>query len=129
MFKVTYEYVIIATLISYLTFSYLSAYFSRKQLGEKSTFSFVILDFFPIRLLCPYIIAVIVIGFNLTYLICLPLLIFIILNKVELNQVITTIKTIIVRPDVIDIVEQINYKSPFNSPLEKWNEEVNSHIN
>jgi O-antigen/teichoic acid export membrane protein len=128
MLKVTYEYVIIATLISYLAFSYLSTYFSRKQLGEKTTFSSVILDFFPIRLLCPYIISVIVIGFNLTYLICLPLLSFIILNKVELNQVISTIKTIIVSPNVVDIGEQKGYKSPFNPPLEKWKDEINSHL-
>jgi hypothetical protein len=50
------------------------------------------------------------------------------LNKVELNQVISTIKTIIVSPNVVDIGEQKGYKSPFNPPLEKWKDEINSHL-
>ncbi len=106
IFKLTYEYVIIATLVSYFVFSYLCTHFSRKLLREKTTFFSVILDFFPIRLLFPYIIGVILIIWNLEYLIFMPLLSFIMLNKAELKQIIITVKTVVFRPNIIDINEK-----------------------
>lgn len=105
LFKLNYEYVIIATLVSYIVFSYLCTHFSREKLGERIAFFSVILDFFPMRLLIPYIIAVIIIVWNLEYLIFIPLLVFIISNKAELKQIIITIKTVISRPNIIDINE------------------------
>ncbi len=103
LFKATYEYVIIATLISYFIYSYLIARLVRRKLDEKTIPIYVILDFFPLRLLIPYILAVIIIILRLEYLIFIPLLTFIILNKVEFKQITTTIKTVFSRPSIIDI--------------------------
>ena len=105
IFKLTYEYIIISTLISYFVFSYLCTKYSRKKLGEKAVFFSIILDFFPIRLLVPYIVSFILIVWNLEYLIFTPLLIFILLNKIELKQIIITIKTVISKPDIVDITD------------------------
>jgi O-antigen/teichoic acid export membrane protein len=105
VFKVSYEYVIISTLISYFVFSYSCAKFSNQIIGEKNSASYVLLEFFPIRLLIPYVIAVIIIGWNLEFFIFLPLLVFIMSNVRELKQIIKTIKIIITRPNIVDIEE------------------------
>jgi O-antigen/teichoic acid export membrane protein len=105
LFKATYEYVIIATLVSYFIYSYLLVKFARRKLGEKTIPIYVIFDFFPLRLLIPYILAVVIIIMKLEYLIFIPFLTFLILNRIELKQIITTITTIISRPSIIDIKE------------------------
>lgn len=102
-FKLTYEYLILATLITYFVFSYCCTLYSRKILEQKTNPISVILDFFPLRLLIPYLISVLMILFNFTYLIFLPLLVFIVLNISEIKQIIGTIKVIILRPTIVDI--------------------------
>ena len=102
-FKLTYEYLILATLISYFVFSYCCTLYTRKRLGQITNPISVISDFFPLRLLIPYLISVLMILFNFTYIIFLPLLVFIVLNIAEIKQIIGTIKVIILRPTIVDI--------------------------
>ena len=103
VFKVSYEYVIISTLISYFVFSYSCTKYSNRIIGDEKSFFYVILDFFPLRLLIPYLISVVIIVFNLVYLIFLPLLLFIFLNRKTLKQIVVMIKTIITKPNLVDI--------------------------
>ena len=105
LLKVGYEYVIISTLISYFVFSFSCAKLSNQIIGEKITTYYVILEFFPIRLLVPYIIAVLIIALNLEYFIFIPFLLFVILNKPEIKEIINVIKSIITRPNIVDLNE------------------------
>lgn len=103
IFKTSYEYVIIATLISYLFFGFCCTIFSNKLIGRQNTFIQCILDFFPVKLLIPYLTSVVIIAFDFEYLIFLPLIIFIIFNITELKQIIITITSMIHNPKVVDI--------------------------
>jgi hypothetical protein len=72
-------------------------------IGEKTTMINVLLDFFPLRLLIPYIISVLIISLNFEFLIFIPFLAFILLNTTEIKEIITVIKTIITRPNIVDL--------------------------
>ncbi len=103
IFKVSYEYVIISTLISYLFFGYCCTIYSNKISGKKITFLKVIFEFFPVRLLIPYLIAVVLISINLGHLVFLALIAFLLFNKKELKQIIITIKAVVNKPNLVDI--------------------------
>ena len=103
IFELTYEYLILATLFSYLVFSYCCAFYTRKRLGQILNPVKIFLDFFPLRLLVPYSISVLLILLDLTYFLFLPLMVFIVSNRLELGQIILTVKAIILRPSIVDI--------------------------
>lgn len=103
IFKVSYEYVIISTLISYLFFGYSCTRFSNKLIARKNTYFNDILDFFPIRLLMPYLTAVMLIIFNFENFMFLTLIVFILFNKNEAKQIIKMISKIIKSPNLVDI--------------------------
>lgn len=104
-FQVSFEYVIISTLISYCLFSYLCAKHSLEISGVKKSFVGVINDFLPTRLLIPYLLAVFMTLMKFKYVIFIPLLLFLLFNRVELKSIMNTIKRIISRPNIIDIKE------------------------
>jgi len=101
--KITYDYVIIATLVSYLIFSFLCTEFSRKKLGENIEFKAILFDFFPVRLLVPYLISIGAIILNSEYLMAAPLLVYCILNSNEIRLIFATIRKFIFKPNIIDI--------------------------
>ncbi|WP_405377619.1 polysaccharide biosynthesis C-terminal domain-containing protein [Nonlabens sp. Asnod3-A02] len=103
IFKVNYEYVIIATMLSYTLYGYLTAKFALKYLGIKRSNSNYILEFFPIKLLIPYILAVVVVVYGNWAITTIPLIIFAVLNKKELLKLITTLKTMLSKPDIINL--------------------------
>ncbi len=104
-YKVTYEYLILATLASYFLFSFLCAFYARKLLNLKTNILSVLDDFIPARLLIPYLFSIIIIVLNLAYFIFIPLIAFVLLNMKEIQQIFKTIKVIIFRPTIVDINE------------------------
>ena len=99
----SYEYVVLATMASYMYYSYLCAYYGRKNIGLSKSFITVLLDGFPLRLLIPFCIAVAVsIYGNQTWTV-LPLLVFVMLNIKAIKSICRTIKKLIVNPNIVDI--------------------------
>lgn len=98
-----YQYVVLATMAGYLLYSLLCVIYGKRILKINLTFKNVIDDFFPYKLLIPYIIALIGIVFNCAYSIFVVIVIFILLNISSLKQLVYLIKNIIVHPNIVDI--------------------------
>lgn len=102
--KVDYQYVVISVLIAYLIFSLISFHEGNKLLRENNqSFVFSIKNFFPIKLLIPYAVALIIVLLQLNSLLILPLMIFIILNIKDLKYLKSIIIKLLKRPNIIDI--------------------------
>lgn len=103
VFYVSYEYVIISTLISYFLFTCLIVYRGKKLLGVKQTFKNLLEDVFPVKLLIPYVAASIVTFLNNGLLMLIPLFLFIILNLKEICEIYNSFRKILVNPSVVDM--------------------------
>src|SRR5690606_37660270 len=81
LFKVSYDKVIISTMISYLLMVVLLSYFGRKSLQLKIDLKSLVQDIFPFNIFIPYFSSLVLIlgDFNNQYYI-IPLLLFLILN-------------------------------------------------
>ena len=101
-FKITYEYIILSTLLSYFIFSFFCAYYTKKLLKEGTSFFDVFLEVFPIRLFLPFLSCFILIFLKSVIFISIPLVLFLILNKSQINEIIVTCKIIIFKPSFID---------------------------
>jgi len=100
---ITYEYVIIATLVSYFIFTYLIVYCGKKILSQKAKFRIILKDSFPVRILIPFMVAVVVTVINSSYVTFLPLVIFVSINTSEIKEIYRMFKRILYNPNVIDI--------------------------
>lgn len=100
---VPYYMMTISIMISYLFFAYACSWFAHKNMKKKSTLISFINSIMPLSLLCPFILTVFIVMINKPYLMLFPLFIFIIMNKRELLEIISTIKAIINKPNIVDI--------------------------
>lgn len=103
IFHVTYEYVILATTITYILYTYLCVHFGKRQMGLKDGLLKNFTDCFQLSLLVPYIIAIAVVLSGIKLLLPLPLIVYIFLNKKAIKEIILKVKTIINKPNVIDL--------------------------
>ncbi|QIH31567.1 oligosaccharide flippase family protein [Sphingobacterium sp. DR205] len=94
IFHVTYEYIIFATMMSYLLYSYLSTYFAKRYMGESGSFLSTFNESFHYRLLLPYLMAVILVIFNFEWAMIIPLIFFLFLNWKGFKLIYQTIKRI-----------------------------------
>ena len=101
--QVTYEYVILATTFTYVLYTYLCVHFGKRQMGLKDGFLKNFTDCFQLSLLVPYIIAISVVLSGIKLLLPLPLIVYIFLNKKAIKEIILKVKTIINKPNVIDL--------------------------
>jgi O-antigen/teichoic acid export membrane protein len=103
VFRVTFNYVAIATLLSYLVISAWTYIKGEIMLiGSMSLMEFV-KDYFPLTLLIPYIVALIVTTLDLYWLFWLPLALVLVLNIKGIVSMIGFIRNILVKPDIINI--------------------------
>lgn len=102
--KISYEYIIIATMFSYILFAFACVYFGRRHLSLSLNFHNIINECFPLSHLIPYISAILISIFQYnTFLSFLPLAIFLFLNYKIIFKIMDTIKHIIYKPNIIDI--------------------------
>lgn len=101
--KVTFEYVIIATMISYIVYAFLTSYFSLKYLGVSKKGWDITNEFFPLRSFIPYVLAVVLVAYGNWSLTVIPLIIFVILNRSHLLKLISTLRTMLHKPDIINL--------------------------
>ena len=99
----SYDYVILATLVSYFVFAYLSVSYGKKEICQKSDFTTVMKDTFPIGILIPFSVAVVVTIINSPYLMFFPVLTFIMINIHAIREIYRQFRRILNNPSVIDI--------------------------
>lgn len=103
LIKVTYEYVVIGTLISYFVFSYITVYSGKKELKQSVGFTSIMKECFPLGIFIPFIGAVIVTLFDNAYLSFIPIALFLCINLKEMREIFTSFKRIVLKPEIIDI--------------------------
>lgn len=104
VFHFGYQYIIIATMISYLGYSIMAAYYSKEYL-EKGSFRWANLykEVFPIKLMVPFIIALMISLLKFDYFVFAPLVVFMILNRKDIVEIIKISKTMIKQPNIVDV--------------------------
>lgn len=101
-FDVGYQYVVFATMISYIIYMILSSFFSSLLFDKNYSFKKVMLESFPTRLFLPFFIAVFICLFNVK-LIFISLILFVILNRLQLKDNVKLVVKIIKNPEFINI--------------------------
>ena len=100
--KVAFSYVILSTMLTYYIYTFLVITYGQKAINRGKMVD-VLKDHLPLRLLLPYIVALVVSLLKLEYLIWLPLVVFVLMNIRELNTIKETINKIIIRPEVVNL--------------------------
>ena len=100
--QVSYQYIILATLIAYYAFALFSIYWGEKFLGTSSFFQALKISF-PLKLLIPYLTALGITIINNVYLFWIPLIIYILLNMSSIKEMTNKIKVLINNPNAINL--------------------------
>ena len=99
-----YELVIFATMVAYFIYTYLTVYFTKRNIGFKSqSIMSNLLDCFGINILVPYLISLVLIVFNYKSLTFVPLVIFILLSKRDILFLLLNIKKILYNKNFLKI--------------------------
>lgn len=102
-----YDLVLLATLISYVLFTLLCSFFMLRFIGEPCCLGLVLKTAFPMRISIPYIIALCVVLFfsegSYFWVLFIPLIVFILLNKDLLTETINMMVRLIRKPEIIDL--------------------------
>lgn len=101
--RCSFEFVIIATVISYWVFSLLSILFGRQQMGEKLSVFFILRESFPLRLLLPFISSVFFIIFKIWWLLPAPFIFYFLCNYREIREIAQTFRRLLSDPKMFDV--------------------------
>ena len=99
---VSFSTVIVSTLITYLFFSMAAMYFGRTIVGKFKLKDFLF-QYFPLRLLIPYLLALIFIFNGLQDWLIVTMLIFFVMNIKVFERIMDALKTILIKPDVVNL--------------------------
>lgn len=102
VFKVPFSFVILATLVAYLLFSFFNVYVGKRLLG-KFSLGEIIRDAFPLRLWIPYVTALLLVLGALYRWLPVVLLLYLLLNYRDLSMIAKTGRKMIARPGVVDL--------------------------
>ena len=104
IFHVNFAFVIVATMVTYFIYVFLLGYIGRKNLQLSTTIFSILKDIYPIRLFIPYLLSLGLIIFETAEIyFMIPLLLFLSLNYKSLIKIKQLAKTVIVKPDFINI--------------------------
>lgn len=101
--KLPYQYVIVATWLSYFLYTYLCIYYCRKLLSKEDSFFSILKESFPIGLLLPVISGIIIAIVNARALVFIPLLLYVVLNFKIFVTLYNSVLLLIRNPKIIDI--------------------------
>lgn len=102
--NVTYDFVIMGTLVANLIFIFVTGYLGAQVLGTDKKMVAIFKTIFPVSLLAPYLVSLALILFNMSFLwFIIPVVIFIILNKNSIKQIFDYLKGVINNPNIINI--------------------------
>ncbi len=101
-FNVSFSYVIVATLITYIIYSFTVLCFGLLILKD-FVWHRALMDYFPLRLFCPYLSALLCTFLMCEYFMWIPVVLFILLNRREGVELFETIKAIIINPNKVNL--------------------------
>lgn len=101
--RVQYQYVILATIGSYILYTFLCVYFGKRKMNLKEGFLKDFEDCFPLRLLVPFVIAIVFIFLDLKYYMLIPFLVFMLFNLRSLREIGKKIRILLNKPNVVDL--------------------------
>lgn len=102
VFNVSFSYVILATLVTYLFFSSACIIIGKKLLGRFPVAD-ILKESFPVRLWLPYVAALGIAVWGYQSWIFIPLILYIACNRKDIRAICEMIKKILVRPNVVNI--------------------------
>lgn len=102
--KLPYELVIFSTLATYFLYVFAISYMGKAILGDSSNFVTVIQQSFPIRIIFPiFVTVVLIINKNNYFLFLAPLFLYLLLNIKEIKSVVQTLILIIKNPKIFNL--------------------------
>lgn len=102
LLRVSFSYVIIATLITYYLYTLMIVFDGCKHLGDKKIVE-VIVELMPLRLLIPYIIAFVITLLQWESYIWIPIVFLILLNSKQIRKIMDVTKLLLFRPEVVNL--------------------------
>ncbi len=102
IFKVSFSFVIVATMITYFVFATLVLTKSRALL-DGGTFKDAIMTVMPTRLIIPFATALIVSIFDCENMMCLPLIVFLLLNYKAIVELKNIVVKLLFKPEIVDL--------------------------
>ena len=102
-FDCNYEFVMVATLLSYLAFSILSIVLGIRQMGERVVLLSVLKESLPVRLLIPYMSTALFFVVHQIWVLPIPLILFAIFNKSIIKELIHTSHRLLNNPNMLDV--------------------------
>lgn len=104
IFNISLMYIIFSTGLAYLVYSFLVVYYGMKLYRDTINIKVLLAESFPLRLLLPYILAILATFiFPNTYSSVATLIIFILLNIKEIKEIKTFSMKLIKTPDILHI--------------------------
>lgn len=104
VFHVTFAYIIMATMITYFIYVYMLGRVGRDMLNLNTIFASVIKDVFPLKLILPFALNLILAFLSLSYIfLLLPVVLFGLLNYKTIIGLRPLVKTMVLNSNVIDI--------------------------
>lgn len=100
--NVEFSYVVLAVMVTYLCFSLMAFVESKKIIGSLN-WGNVVKNFFPLKLLIPYMVALVISFYSFQYLMFVPIIIFIVLNYKDITKIINIGKQLIKNPNIADV--------------------------
>ncbi len=100
--KVSFSYVILATLASYLFFSFLIVMKGKEAIGVYKIHE-TLINFFPLRLVIPYIAALFISLLNIIYLIWVPIFLYLLFNMSDIKMMLCMAQKLVHNPNISDI--------------------------
>lgn len=97
--KCSFSYVILATMTTYVIFSASAVIFGRRQIGMGVSWG----EWFPLRLLIPYMVALSLTFLHASNWMILPLLLFFLLNRQQLLEIKNTSLLLLKEPDKVNL--------------------------
>lgn len=97
--KCSFEYVILATMITYIIFSSTVMRYARLQLDLGMSWR----EWFPLRLSLPYLVALIISILQESTLIFIPMLLYILMNRQQLMEIKSTSLLLLKRPEKVNL--------------------------
>lgn len=107
VFNFSYDLILVATLVSYVLFTYQCALYTLKVMGEPFKFLKVLEMAFPVRISVPYLFTLVATYFfsergHFIWLL-LPLIVFLLMNRTSLGKTAAMIVQLVKRPEIIDL--------------------------
>lgn len=103
LLHVSYSMVVLSTMISYFVYAYMCTFYGRKALGLNISFISVLIDCFPVSLLIPFMVAIVITFLNVNELLFLPLVLYVVMNIKSIRSSYRTFIKLLNDPKLVNI--------------------------